>query len=137
VAGHQKFPVEVLTPEGKVFDDEVEMVSTRTGTGSIGIRAHHTPILAMLEPAELRLYRSESEIESYAQGEGYLQMIYNKALVLVEEAVPPDRLDVGELRDRLQTAERELEQAEEDTEERRRAERDRRRWERFIEIAGG
>ncbi len=35
------FPVEVLTPEGQVFADEVEMVSTRTTTGSIGILAHH------------------------------------------------------------------------------------------------
>jgi F-type H+-transporting ATPase subunit epsilon len=137
VAGHEKFPVEVLTPEGKVFDDEVEMVSTRTGIGSIGIRAHHTPILAMLEPTELRLYRSDSDVERFAQGEGYLQMIYNRALVLVEEAVPPDGLDASELRDRLQTAERELEQAEEGSEERRRAERDRRRWERFLEIVGG
>ena len=38
MASH-KFPVEVLTPEGEVFCDEVEMVSTRTATGSIGILA--------------------------------------------------------------------------------------------------
>ena len=55
-----KFPVEVLTPEGEVFNDEVEMVSTRTATGSIGILANHTPLLAMLDPTELRLYRSET-----------------------------------------------------------------------------
>jgi F-type H+-transporting ATPase subunit epsilon len=136
VAGHAKFPVEVLTPDGRVFEDEVEMISTRTGTGSIGVRAHHTPILAMLDPTELRLYRSESDIESFAQGEGYLQMIYNRALILVEEAIPPDQLDASELQDRLKTAEHEFEQADEGSEERRRAERDKRRWERFIEIAG-
>ena len=54
-------PVEVLTPEGEVFNDEVEMVSTRTTVGSIGILAHHQPLLAMLDPTELRLYKSESE----------------------------------------------------------------------------
>ena len=55
---HEKFPVEVLTPDGKVFDDEVEQVSTRTTVGSIGLLAHHEPVLAMLDPAELRLYRT-------------------------------------------------------------------------------
>jgi len=50
-----KFPVEVLTPEGEVFSDEVEMLSTRTSIGSIGVLANHEPVLAMLEPTELRL----------------------------------------------------------------------------------
>ena len=47
---HTNFRVEVLTPEGQVFNDEVELVSTRTAVGSIGILAHHAPVLAMLEP---------------------------------------------------------------------------------------
>ena len=38
---HSKFPVEVLTPEGEVFSDEVEMVSTVTVVGSVGILANH------------------------------------------------------------------------------------------------
>jgi F-type H+-transporting ATPase subunit epsilon len=134
---HDTFRVEVLTPEGEVFNDEVEMVSTRTGTGSIGILAHHTPILAMLDPTELRLHTSESDVTSFAQGEGYLQMTGNHALILIEDAIPPDELDRSDLESRLQTAEQELEQAEDDSEEQRRAERDKRRWEAFLEIAGG
>ena len=43
---HAKFPVEVLTPEGEVFNGEVEMVSTRTTLGQIGILARHAPLLA-------------------------------------------------------------------------------------------
>jgi F-type H+-transporting ATPase subunit epsilon len=81
-----KFPVEVLTPEGVVFDEEVEMVSTRTTAGSIGILAGHEPVLATLEPAELRLYRSEGDVVRFTQGEGYLQFAENRALVLVQEA---------------------------------------------------
>lgn len=81
-----KFPVEVLTPEGVVFDEEVEMISTRTASGSIGILAGHEPVLATLEPAELRLYRSETDIVRFVQGEGYLQFAENRALVLVQEA---------------------------------------------------
>jgi len=134
---HEKFRVEVLTPEGKVFDDEVEMVSTRTAVGSIGVLAHHAPVLAMLDPTELRLYRSESDVVSFAQSEGYMQVADNRVMVLVEEAHPPEQLDVGTLRERLQEAERALDEAGEDTEKQRVAQRDKRRWERFLRIAEG
>ncbi|HEY0345926.1 MAG TPA: ATP synthase F1 subunit epsilon [Solirubrobacteraceae bacterium] len=131
------FRAEVLTPEGSVFDEEVEMVSTRTGTGSIGILARHQPLLGMLEPTELRLYRSESDIETYAQGEGYIQVSPDGVLVLVEEAHPPGDLDVGDLRDKLRKAEDDLKAAEADSEEARRAARAKRRWEAFLRIAEG
>lgn len=132
-----KFPVEVLTPDGEVFNDEVELVSTRTDVGSIGILANHAPVLAMLDPSELRLYKSESEVVHFAQAEGYMQIANNRALLLVEEAHDPSSLDVSQLRDRLRQAEQELESAGEDTERRRVAERDKRRWEVFISIAEG
>ncbi len=134
---HEKFPVEVLTPEGQVFSDEVEMVSTRTGVGSIGVLAHHIPLLAMLEPTELRLHKSDSDVISFAQAEGYLQVSDNRAMVLVEEAHPADALDAGSLRERLEQAERERDEAEEDSERRRVAQRDCRRLSRFVEIAEG
>jgi F-type H+-transporting ATPase subunit epsilon len=134
---HSKFPVEVLTPEGQVFADDVEMVSTKTVIGSIGVLAHHAPLLAMLDPTELRLYRSDDDIVRFAQAEGYLQVIGNHALLLVEEAHEPGALDVEELRARLQEAEHALEQAGEDTERRRLAERDKLRWETFIKVAEG
>ena len=134
---HEKFRVEVLTPEGEVFNDEVEMVSTKTAIGSIGILAHHEPVLSMLDPTELRLYRTASEVVRFAQAEGYMQVADNRALLLVEEAHAPDALDVSSLRERLQRAERELESAGDDTEKRRVAERDKTRLETFLNIAEG
>jgi F-type H+-transporting ATPase subunit epsilon len=131
------FKVEVLTPEGEVFNDDVEMVSTITTVGSIGILAHHQPLLAMLNPTELRLYKSESEVVRYAQGEGFLQMTGEHALVLVDEVFAVDDLDASELRDRLKRAEDELSNAEENSEEARAAARDKRRYEAFLKLAGG
>jgi F-type H+-transporting ATPase subunit epsilon len=131
------FTAEVLTPEGEVFNDEVEMVSTRTTVGSIGILANHQPLLGMLEPTELRLYRSESDIVSLAQGEGYVQVADGRVLILVEEASDPSSLDVAALREKLQTAERELEQAEAGSEAARVAARDKKRTEAFLLLAEG
>jgi F-type H+-transporting ATPase subunit epsilon len=131
------FKVEVLTPEGEVFNDDVEMVSTFTSVGSIGILAHHQPLLAMLDPTELRLYKSESEVVRYAQGEGFLQMTGEHALVLVDEVFAVEDLNASELQDRLRRAEQELSNAEDGTEEARAAARDKRRYEAFLKIAGG
>src|SRR5947207_8566064 len=131
-----KFRAEVLTPEGQVFDDEVEMVSTRTTVGSIGILANHAPLMAILEPTELRLYKSESDVVRFAQAEGYLQVVDNTALVLVEEAHEPDNLDRSDIETRLREARETLDQAEEDSPEREHAELGVRRWEAFLEIAG-
>ncbi len=134
---HTKFPVEILTPEGELFNDEVEMVSTRTVLGEIGILANHAPLLATLDPTELRIYKSENDVVRFAQAEGYLQVGGNRAMILVEEAHEPDQLDTSALREQLERAERELESAGEDSEKRRVAERDKRRAEAFLRIAEG
>jgi F-type H+-transporting ATPase subunit epsilon len=129
-----RFPAEVLTPEGQVFSDEVEMLSTRTVVGSIGVLAGHEPVLAMLEPTELRLYRSESEVVRFAQAEGYLQFADNRALVLVEEAIEPEKLDRGTFEAKLSAARTAAERADEGTEEKARALRDIRRYEAFLSV---
>jgi F-type H+-transporting ATPase subunit epsilon len=129
-----KFPAEVLTPEGEVFSEEVEMLSTRTTVGSIGILAGHEPLLAMLEPTELRLYRSESEIVRFAQAEGYLQFAENRALVLVEEAIAPEALDRSTFETKLSEARAAAERAKDGSEDKARALRDVRRYEAFLSV---
>ncbi|HWG09680.1 MAG TPA: ATP synthase F1 subunit epsilon [Solirubrobacteraceae bacterium] len=129
-----KFPVEVLTPEGEVFSEEIEMLSTRTPVGSIGVLANHEPVLAMLEPTELRLYRSDDDIVRFAQAEGYLQFAENRALVLVEEAIAPEALDRQTYETRLTEARQAAEQAQEGTEQQARALRDIRRYEAFLAV---
>ena len=77
--------------------------------GEIGILADHIPMIARLVPAELRLHKSDSEVERYAQGEGWLEVFANRVRVLVAEAVAPDELDASELKSRLDDAEQRLE----------------------------
>jgi F-type H+-transporting ATPase subunit epsilon len=131
---HAKFPAEVLTPEGEVFNEEIEMLSTFTTVGSIGILANHQPLLARLEPTELRLYRSEEEIVRFAQAEGYLQFADNRALVLVEEAIAPGHIDRPAFEAKLSDARKAAENAEQDSEEHARAVRDIKRYEAFLAV---
>jgi F-type H+-transporting ATPase subunit epsilon len=130
-----KFPVEVMTPEGAAWEGEAEMVSTRTVIGTIGMRANHEPIMTMLDPTELRIYTSETEIVRFAQGEGYLQMANNHMLLLVEEAFPVAELDAADLKAKYEEAESLLANAEKGSGAEARAQRDLLRWTRYLEIA--
>ncbi len=124
-----------MTPDGAAYSGEVEMVSTRTVDGSLGIKANHEPLMAMLNPAELRLHVDDSEVVSFAQGEGYLQMANNQALLLVEEATPIADLKLDDLNAKLEEATTRLEASEDGSAAHDLAERDIHRIQRFIEIA--
>ena len=100
--------MEVLTPEGEVFNGEVIQLSTRTVTGEIGVLANHVPILAALTPNLLRLKISESETKRFAQTHGTLQVFANHAQVLLEEAIPPEDLDASALEQEKENAEARL-----------------------------
>ena len=135
--GEHTLSVEVLTPEGEVFSGDVVQVSTRTVTGEIGILANHAPVLASLQPTELRLHVSDSETERYAQAHGMMQVFANHVQVLVEEAIPPEDLESGSLKEQLDDAERRLSEADEDSAAAVRAQKDKERAEKFLEIAQG
>ena len=142
MAEEGKIRVEVLTPEGQVFDGEVAMVSTRTKVGSLGILANHAPLMAMLDPTELALYENKEDglnanreaATRFAQSEGYLQVADNRVLVLVEDAIPPDQVDRGAIESKLEEAKHNVEEAEEGSEARARFERDVKRYEAFLSV---
>jgi F-type H+-transporting ATPase subunit epsilon len=136
LAAEHMIDVEVLTPEGEVFSGEARQVSTRTEAGEIGILAHHTPLLAALRPTELRLKLSDSETKTYAQAHGWLQVYGNRARLLLEEAIPPENLDAGALKEQLADAEQRLKESGEDSAEHARAKKDKDRAEAFLAIAG-
>jgi F-type H+-transporting ATPase subunit epsilon len=137
MAGDHALRAEVLTPEGPVFDGEVVQLSTRTVVGELGVLANHAPLIARLVPAELRLHVTESQTRRWAQAEGWLEVVANKAVVLIGEAIPPDRLDAAELKQRLADAERRLADADKGSATHEQAERDKSRAEAFLEVAEG
>jgi F-type H+-transporting ATPase subunit epsilon len=137
MATEHEFEVEVLTPEGEVFNGEVRQVSTRTAVGEIGILANHAPLLASLRPAELRLHTGEGESRRYAQAHGWLQVFGNRAKLLIEEAIAPEDLDAATLKEQLADAEQRLAEAEEASGAHSRAKKDLERAEAFLSIAQG
>jgi F-type H+-transporting ATPase subunit epsilon len=137
MASDRTIAVEVLTPEGEVFDGDVRMVSTRTEVGDIGILANHAPVLAALRPTELRLRLSDTEVKRYAQAHGWLQVFGNRARLLVEEAIAPENLDAAALKAEIADAEQRLADTAQGSAEQARAQKDRDRAEAFLAIASG
>jgi F-type H+-transporting ATPase subunit epsilon len=137
LAGEATFSVEVLTPEGEVFNGEVVQLSTRTVDGELGVLANHVPVLAGLMPNRLRLRTSESEVEEYAQSHGVLQVFANHAQVLLEEAIPTGDLDLASLEEQKADAEARFADEESGEAARKVAERDLERINAFIAIAKG
>lgn len=137
MAGETTFSVEVLTPEGEVFSGDVVQLSTKTVGGELGVLANHVPVLAALKPNLLRLRISDSETKTYAQSHGMLQVFANHAQVLLEEAIPPEELDVTALEAEKADAEERLEDPKIGDAAKKVAERDIERTKAFLALAQG
>jgi len=90
---------EIVTPERIVYTNEVEMVIAPTLDGEVGILPLHAPIVAVLQPGELRVrYNDNKEVEWFAISGGYMQVHEDKVIVLAENAEHSSRIDVDRAR---------------------------------------
>ncbi len=85
---------DIITPEGPAFSGEAEMVVVPGTEGELGVLPRHQPIVAHLGVGQIRVKVSASEWHAFASSDGYFSMQNNRALVLVEGAVPSDQIDV-------------------------------------------
>jgi F-type H+-transporting ATPase subunit epsilon len=111
VAQHPKFSVSVVTPEGPAFDGEAEMIVVPGAAGEIGVLARHAPLVAMLNAGSTRVYldMDADDIRTFATGPGFFQVLEDRAIALVDDAVVASEIDVERARRQLDEAKAELE----------------------------
>ncbi|MGJ7920754.1 F0F1 ATP synthase subunit epsilon [Neobacillus sp. LXY-4] len=85
--------VNVVTPDGPVYDKDVEMVSSKALTGELGILPGHIPMVAPLEIASLRL-KTEGKTEYVAVNGGFLEVRPDQVTVLAQTAEKAEDIDV-------------------------------------------
>ena len=85
--------LEVITPEGKVYEDDVDMVIAPGSEGYLGILPHHAPLLTALGPGEFRVKKGGIEEVLVVFG-GFMDVRADKVVVLTEAAEPADEIDV-------------------------------------------
>ena len=84
--------VEVITPERRVYEDDVEMVIAPGSEGYLGILPHHAPLLTGLGPGEFRVKKGGIE-ETLTVFGGFMDVRADKVVVLTEAAEPADEID--------------------------------------------
>ena len=103
--------LEIVTPEEKVYSEQVESVVLPTVEGEVGILPGHIPLLTMLDPGELQI-AADGKIESLAVDKGFAQVYGDKVSVLTEAAINMEEIDLSEVKKAQQRAEKALEEAE-------------------------
>ena len=109
MAEHPKFSVSVVTPEGPAFEGDAEMVVVPGAAGEIGVLARHAPLVAMLKAGSTRVHVTESEIQEFATGPGFFQVLQDRAIALVDDAVAAGEIDDARAQRQLDDAKAELE----------------------------
>ena len=98
MADHPLFPVSVVTPEGPAFEGEAEMLIVPGAAGEIGVLARHAPLVAMLQAGSTRVHLGDGEVREFATGPGFFQVLENRAIALVDDAVAAGDIDEARAR---------------------------------------
>jgi F-type H+-transporting ATPase subunit epsilon len=114
LAQHPKFAVSVVTPEGPAFEGEAEMIIVPGAAGEIGVLARHAPLVAMLNAGSTRVYldMDAQDVRTFATGPGFFQVLEDRAIALVDDAVMAREIDKARAQQQLDEAKAELEKVE-------------------------
>jgi F-type H+-transporting ATPase subunit epsilon len=108
VADHPLFSVSVVTPEGAAFDGDAEMLIVPGAAGEIGVLARHAPLVALLKAGSTRVHLGDGQIQEFATGPGFFQVLEDRAIALVDDAVTADKIDAAAAQRQLEEAQAEL-----------------------------
>ncbi len=98
----------VVTPEGAAFEGDAEMVIVPGAAGEIGVLARHAPLVALLKAGATRVHLGDGQIEEFATGYGFFQVLEDRAIALVDAAVKADDIDDARVQRQLDEAQAEL-----------------------------
>ncbi|MEO6848193.1 MAG: F0F1 ATP synthase subunit epsilon [Chthoniobacterales bacterium] len=96
--------LEIVTPEAKTFDDNVDMVVVPGTEGELGILPQHVPLMTTLAPGELRIVKDGKET-ILAVGEGFVEVTQDHVSVLTDMAIEESDIDEGKATEAIARAE--------------------------------
>ena len=99
--------LEIVTPEKRVLDADVDSVTVPTATGEAGILPNHAPLISSLKPGILA-YTAKGSTERLAVSGGFVEVTANKVAVLADTAEGPDEINAEAARADRDAAEKEL-----------------------------
>jgi F-type H+-transporting ATPase subunit epsilon len=86
--------LEIVTPETKVYSEDVDMVTLPGTEGDLGVYPKHVPLLTTLKPGELRVSKDGRET-FLAVGEGFVEIKADAVSVLTDMALESEKIDTA------------------------------------------
>ena len=108
MADRREFSVSVVTPDGPAYEGDAQMIIVPGAAGEIGVLARHAPLIATLKAGSTRVHVSDTEILEFATGPGFFQVLQDRAIALVYDAVEAENIDADRAQQQLAAAQAEL-----------------------------
>ena len=108
--------LEIVTPEQKIYSDDVDSVVIPGVEGELGVLPEHVPLMTQLLPGELRVLKGGEELR-LAVGEGFVEIGPDKVAVLTDMAVKESEIDESAAEDAVRRAEEAMKKHKMDDEE--------------------
>jgi len=86
--------LEIVTPERKIYSEDVDMVTLPGSEGELGVYPKHVPLLTTLKPGELRIMQNGRET-AMAIGEGFVEIKADSVSVLTDMALEAEKIDIS------------------------------------------
>ena len=87
-----KLKLEIVTPEGRAYQDDVDMVVLPGSEGELGIYPAHVPLMTQLVPGEVRIFKDGKQTELVV-GSGFAEITQTQVSVLTDSAVEDESID--------------------------------------------
>jgi F-type H+-transporting ATPase subunit epsilon len=108
MADRKEFSVSLVTPDGAAYEGDAEMIIVPGAAGEIGVLARHAPLIATLKAGSTRVHVSQNEVLEFATGPGFFEVLQDRAIALVDDAVKADDIDEVRAQEQLEAAQKEL-----------------------------
>jgi F-type H+-transporting ATPase subunit epsilon len=99
--------LEIVTPAGTVYSEDVEMVTLPGVAGQMGVYPRHVPLITHMVPGEM-IVRKDGRDLFVATGEGLIEVTAHRVAILTDLAIPSDRIDEAKAEEARQRAEARL-----------------------------
>jgi F-type H+-transporting ATPase subunit epsilon len=94
MADERSLQVEIVTPDGSVYTGEAAMVVVPGVDGELGLLPRHEPLVSLVGVGDSRVQLDDGEWHHFATGIGYVQVLFDKVLLVVDHAEEAGRIDV-------------------------------------------
>jgi F-type H+-transporting ATPase subunit epsilon len=112
MADRRLFSVSVVTPDGPAYEGDAQMIIVPGAAGEIGVLARHAPLIATLKAGSTRVHVNDTQVLEFATGPGFFQVLQDRAIALVDDAVDALKIDAARAQEQLEAAQAELEEIE-------------------------